>query len=90
MSKEIVKRKQLCPSWLVGAEGVIVIYYLAPCFEYNMQLHIYIGSISLVGSVIKMIHPLNASSPQAKKEYGQKHKCWGRRVMSNQLTQGDN
>jgi len=80
MSKEIKKRK-----------SVIATDYMAPCFEprHGMQAVIYVGYVGSVGPAGESCTPLNASSPQAKKEYDKKYKRWGRLVMLIQLARGD-
>jgi len=106
MSKEIVKRNRRPSSWRPWSvtNGLVVTYYMVPCFGhvYGVYDGKYIGDFGSVGSVGpiigehfltkfgEQIHPWNASSPLAKKEYDKKYKCWGRRVMKSQLAQGDN
>jgi len=79
MSQEIKKHK-----------GTFATYYMAPCFGYRRQRGMYYASFGSVGLIGDQIHPWNASSPLAKKEYDRAYKFWGRRVMSNQLARGDN
>jgi len=96
MSKEIKKRQKRRPDWIArsSVKGTLITYYMAPCFGhvYGVYGGDYIGhygSSGSVGPIGDQIHPWNASSPLAKKEYDKKYKLWGRRVMGLQLTRGD-
>jgi len=97
MSKKFVKRQKRTPDWISrsGAIGSVITYYMAPYFGHGHGMYVcdYVGafgSFGSVGPIGDQLHPWNASSPLAKKEYDKKYKLWGRRVMSNQLTRGDN